>query len=582
MGQDPLIGKVFHDTHEIVRLIGEGGMGAVYEARHRRLKKQRFAIKVLHAKMADDPKIMRRFQREAEIVAEIGHPNIVYITDFYETDEGQPYMVMEYLDGEDLAACLERRGKLPPGETLEIVRQVGSALAAVHKKGIVHRDLKPANIFLVPRPEGGTRVKVLDFGISKIRDSGTKLTGTQAVLGTPQYMSPEQGEGLVSEVDHRSDIFTLGTITYEMLSGQVPFDAHSMMGIIRAVCDRPHPAITARAPELGPEVERVLDRALAKDREDRFGEVSELVEALSAALAGVEATPSVAPEEPATPPAAAPVTAAARVTEMMDPEPARPPHDPRPATEVAGIDEVLGIVESSPPDLPVRSSGTTWLPIVIGGVVLIMVVVVVAVLLATREEKTPTAARSTTEQSEPAKPEEDPEDRRPPEAVQADTRPPDLGAADVAAPPVDQKAPPDASRPDADQAPKKPKLRIEPARKLATDRGSRQRIYFATNSYRIPAESRRALRAFAEEINSNAVFKKMSIRFEGHTDSRESNQRALSLRRARAVKRYLVAQGVDADRISIRGYGADRPININRIAKGRSHNRRVDFLILKK
>ncbi len=283
MRADPLIGQVLHDTHEVVRLIGRGGMGAVYEARHVRLRKQRFAIKVLQARMKDEPTILSRFQREAEIATEIGHPNIIYVLDFYESDDGRPCMVMEYLEGEDLNIARRREGRFSPDFTLKVITDVGSALTAVHEKGIVHRDLKPGNIFLARNPSGLPRIKVLDFGISKIRDSRS-LTGTNDVLGTPQYMSPEQGEGDAKAVDHRTDIFALGTITYLMLSGSFPFNAPTLVGVIRAICDRPHRPLGQLVEGLGDAVEQVLARALAKRKEERYQRVSAFVEDLSAAM----------------------------------------------------------------------------------------------------------------------------------------------------------------------------------------------------------------------------------------------------------------------------------------------------------
>ena len=288
MSKDPLVGQVLHDTHEIVRLIGQGGMGEVYEAVHKRLRKQRFAVKVLHAKMVENEKIFARFQREAEIATEIGHPSIVYVTDFYEID-GRPCMVMEYLEGEDLSQLLAREGKLPPAEVLRIMEQVGSALQAVHDKGVIHRDMKPANIFMVASSTGGEpRVKVLDFGISKIRDSNTGLTGDHSVLGTPHYMSPEQGEGQVKDVDHRTDIFALGTICYQMLAGSIPFDGPTLPGVIYKICHVEPEPITTHVQDLPPAVHRVLQRALAKRRRDRYQRASEFIDDLRAALEGRE------------------------------------------------------------------------------------------------------------------------------------------------------------------------------------------------------------------------------------------------------------------------------------------------------
>ena len=376
MSKDPLIGRLLHDTHEVVRQIGHGGMGAVYEAVHKRLRKQKFAIKVLHQKMVENETVFARFQREAEIATEIGHPNIIQVVDFYDTVEGLPCMVMEFLEGEDLGDRIKRQGKLTSHEVVELVEQVGSALQAVHEKGVTHRDLKPANIFLTSRPDGTMKVKVLDFGISKIRDSGT-LTGDQAVLGTPHYMSPEQGEGAVKDVDHRTDIFALGTICYQVLTGKVPFDAPTMLGVIRAICDKPHKPATVHVPGLSRQVDAVLERALAKKKEDRYQRVGDFVGDLKAALEGAPveegddldesvtatATGQMSEEEagalagktavledvsPPAPDAGEPAEVASQKPRIPTSEiPANPN-----ITNVMGIDEVLGAAVVEPTEPP--------------------------------------------------------------------------------------------------------------------------------------------------------------------------------------------------------------------------------------
>ena len=285
VSKDPLIGAVLHDTHEIVRQIGNGGMGAVYEAVHKRLRNQRFAIKVLHAKMAENDKIFARFQREAEIATAVGHPSIIYVLDFYETDDGRPCMVMEYLEGEDLAQRLAReKGPLPMHEVLQIMEQVGGALQAVHDRGVMHRDMKPANIFLVESPDGERGIKVLDFGISKMHNSNTQLTGDHSVLGTPHYMSPEQGEGQIKDVDHLTDIFAMGTICYQMLSGTIPFDAATLPGVIYKICHVDPFPISEQVDNLPDAVHKVLSKALAKKREDRYQQVTDFVNDLKAAI----------------------------------------------------------------------------------------------------------------------------------------------------------------------------------------------------------------------------------------------------------------------------------------------------------
>ena len=281
---DALVGRILHDTYRVMRKIAEGGMGAVYAAEHARLPNKRFAIKVLHPGVAKLPQVFERFRREAMIASELGHPNIVDVLDFFETREGQPFLVMEYLEGQDLAAVLRARGRLSPDLLEQVLSQVGSALAAAHELGVVHRDLKPENIFVTDLESGTPTVKVLDFGISKIRDSKSVVTQAQAVMGTPYYMSPEQAEGQVEDIDHATDIFALGTICYEALTGKLPFDAPTMPGVIYKICHAEPEPPSLVWPVLPPQVDSVIAMALAKKKEDRFLKVSDFVSALVSAL----------------------------------------------------------------------------------------------------------------------------------------------------------------------------------------------------------------------------------------------------------------------------------------------------------
>lgn len=287
MNKNDLTGKVLHDTHRITRLIGQGGMGEVYEAVHARLGNKRFAIKVLRDKMQGAQGIYTRFRREAEIATQLGHPNIVEVLDFYDAEDGRPCIVMELLEGESLHSLLDRHSKLSPTRLLEVFRQMGSALQAAHDHGIVHRDLKPANIFLCDSPDLPL-VKLVDFGISKIRDSNTQLTGDQDVLGTPHYMSPEQGRGEVSDVDQTTDIFAAGIICYQALCGRLPFDAPTLPGVIYKVCfEEPVPASRLLS-GLPLEVDGVLSRAMAKERARRYQQIRDFVDDLQRAMTEVE------------------------------------------------------------------------------------------------------------------------------------------------------------------------------------------------------------------------------------------------------------------------------------------------------
>ena len=282
---DIRVGAVLRDTYEITSLLGKGGMGAVFLARHRRLPGKQVAVKVLLNSASLNPELYARFRREAEIASQLGHPNIVEVLDFDTLQDGTPFLVMEYLRGESLEQRLER-GPLPVDAALSIIRQVCSALQAAHRAGVVHRDLKPANVFLVPTDSGGVvseRVKLLDFGISKMLDSQTLQTQEAVLIGTPQYMAPEQALGKNSEVDARTDIFALGCIVYELLSGRPPFagDGGSIVQVVfRIVHGQPEPLASLR-PDLPSRVLGAVEKALAKSPQDRYPDVGSFIAELT-------------------------------------------------------------------------------------------------------------------------------------------------------------------------------------------------------------------------------------------------------------------------------------------------------------
>jgi eukaryotic-like serine/threonine-protein kinase len=275
-------GVVIAETYEITRLLGQGGMGAVWEAKHLRLPGKRVVVKVLLFG-ATDAIVLARFRREAEIGSRLGHPNIVQVLDFNTLTDGTPYIVLELLQGESLAARL-LHGPLPLEQVKAIVTQVGSALAAAHREGIVHRDLKPDNVFLCPTDLGGEVrdvVKVLDFGISKIRGSKTVLTQDAALLGTPQYMAPEQATGRNDEIDVRTDVFAFGAMTFEMLAGRAPFTGDTLAAVIHAIVYTPTPPLAAAAKEVPPPIVAAIERALDKNRDARFPDVNSFVKAVT-------------------------------------------------------------------------------------------------------------------------------------------------------------------------------------------------------------------------------------------------------------------------------------------------------------
>jgi serine/threonine protein kinase len=277
------VGAVIAGTYTIERLLGRGGMGAVFLASHARLPGKKVAIKVLHPDVADSESLAR-FRREAEIASRLGHANIVEVHDWNTLPDGTPYLVLEFLEGESLAQRLAR-GPMPLVETLQIVRQVGSALSAAHREEIIHRDLKPQNVFLVPvETDDGTpavRAKVLDFGISKIRGSQTIKTQDTSILGTPQYMAPEQALGHHGAVDARTDVFALGAMVYEMLCGAPAFGGSSVPEVVFKVVYEQPPPIGERVAMLPPNVAAAVTKALEKKAADRFQDVPSFVEALT-------------------------------------------------------------------------------------------------------------------------------------------------------------------------------------------------------------------------------------------------------------------------------------------------------------
>ena len=300
---DPVVGTTLKGTYQVVRKIAEGGMGIVYEGEHVRLKR-RVAIKVLLSQYARHPEVLARFRREAEVVGSLGHPHIVQVFDVDETEKKEPFLVMEYLDGETLAERLEREPRLPLATAVRIATQVASALTSTHEKEIVHRDLKPENVFLVRVTGEKEFAKVLDFGISKVRGGGgPRLTQQNMVIGTPAYMAPEQARG-ERELDHRVDQFALAAMTYEMLAGQSAFPGDDPVEIMtRVIAASPMP-LTDVAPWIPAPVAAVVARGMQKLPADRFPSVSEYAASLELAMTGAEFATTLPPDERRTAPAA--------------------------------------------------------------------------------------------------------------------------------------------------------------------------------------------------------------------------------------------------------------------------------------
>lgn len=275
---DELVGMVLGDAYRIVRVVGEGGTGRVYQARHTRIGAKRFAVKVLHREFVRHPEAWVRFQREAEAAAAIDHENVVDVVDVDRTEDGRPYVVFEFLEGVELADYIARRGPLPPHLAANIVQQVCAGLSVAHARGVIHRDIKPQNIWLTGDLKDPL-VKVLDFGLSRPSDDrAATVTRTGAVLGTPAYMPPEQARG--ERVDTRADVYGAGAVLYMALTGKAPFEGETVQQILIKVMGedprRPRTLVSI-IPE---DLETVIQRAMAKEPRERYPTIDELFEAL--------------------------------------------------------------------------------------------------------------------------------------------------------------------------------------------------------------------------------------------------------------------------------------------------------------
>jgi serine/threonine protein kinase len=301
-----VVGELIAERYELQELVGTGGMSSVYRA-HDRLLERDVAIKVLHEQFTADGEYVERFRREARAVAQLSHPNIVTVIDRGEQDDRQ-FIVFEYVDGENLKALVAREGPLPEREAIELALQVARALGFAHEQGLVHRDVKPQNVLL----NDGHEAKVTDFGIARSLDVQGGLTQTGTVMGTSDYIAPEQARG--SRVDAQSDIYSLGTVLYELLTGEVPFAGDNFVAVAMQHINQPPPSVRERRPELSPCVDEVVQRAMAKEPRDRFRSMEELCGALNDCLAELDGetgaqTMVVAPQRrrrrsrPARPPA---------------------------------------------------------------------------------------------------------------------------------------------------------------------------------------------------------------------------------------------------------------------------------------
>jgi len=291
----PQAGEILAGKYRIERVLGVGGMGVVVCAHHLQLD-ERVALKFLRPEALENGEAVARFDREARAAVKIKSEHVARVTDVGRLENGAPYMVMEYLEGRDLSAWIAERGALPVELAVDFVLQACEAIADAHALGIIHRDLKPSNLFCIVRSDGLPSIKVLDFGISKLTGLSASapdmaMTRTQSLMGSPLYMSPEQMQ-TSKGVDARADIWALGVILFELVTGRVPFMGEGIPDLVLNIVTGPTPSARAVRPDVPLVLEQAIRRCLEKDRANRYANVAELAEAL-VGLAPKEAVPTV-------------------------------------------------------------------------------------------------------------------------------------------------------------------------------------------------------------------------------------------------------------------------------------------------
>jgi serine/threonine-protein kinase len=338
-------GEMFEEKYRVERMIGAGGMGVVAEATHLGLGR-RVAIKFMRAESRSNPEGAVRFLREARACANLSSEHVVRVFDNGMSKRGDPYLVMELLRGEDLAELLKRENKVDPARAARWVVEACDAIGEAHHLGIVHRDLKPANLFLAEGKAGEKKIKVLDFGISKLIGEGSfgGLTSQSALLGSPRYMSPEQTRSS-ARADARTDIWALGVVLFELMTGTTPFDAENAVGLAAAIMTQPAPRLRERRPDAPPALEKIVARCLEKNPEARF----ESIEALAAVLSAFASRATLPPPSKKSllvPAVAGLVAAGAFIAVALHFRPTHPTESP----------QQLSVMATPPPDLPAATA----------------------------------------------------------------------------------------------------------------------------------------------------------------------------------------------------------------------------------
>ena len=358
-------GQVIDGKYRIVRLLGTGGMGAVYEGENVRIRRK-VAIKMLHLSVSTQADVVKRFEREAQASALVGSEHICEVLDLGVLADNTRYMVMEYLDGETLSSRIKRHGRLLPHQTIPLLLQILEALGAAHAAGIIHRDLKPDNVFILPQRSGMKDfIKILDFGVSKFAQTGGEemnVTRAGAVVGTPYYMSPEQAKGS-SAIDARTDVYAIGVLLYQATTGQVPYQAETFNELLFKIVLEVAPPPQVYVPDIDPEFAGIILKAMAREPEHRFQSCAEFAAALQSFHL---ARSSALPAPPAAPPNRPPATQVLDLAQMPPLPAMAPQHIPQTS---ARAPQHNASWPGAPPMMdptmpmqasPIHSSGPTW------------------------------------------------------------------------------------------------------------------------------------------------------------------------------------------------------------------------------
>jgi serine/threonine-protein kinase len=382
-------GAVIGGKYRLDALLGSGGMGTVWSCTHLTLG-ERMAIKIVSTSSALSQQVRARFAREARASARLKSRFTVRVFDSGELSSGTPYIVMEYLEGETLSQHLRRVGRLPLGETVRVLAQVGRGLQRAHEAGIVHRDIKPENVFLAHTSDDGVVAKVFDFGVAKLLEGFDAANSNETVkgtfVGTPQFMSPEQAMGLL-DVDHRADIYSLGVLAHRMLTGRRLFDADSISALLIQICSGPLPKIRDALPELPPAVEDWFQRTCVRDRDMRYASATQCVDALAEAASGSPARDLLGSRGQASDLSGAwpmPVQSPVRVPRAL------------PALSSSGVLAIARTPDTPPAELsPLRpdpDDGRRWRIAAVVGLPALVVIALIVVLATRRARDEPDAA----------------------------------------------------------------------------------------------------------------------------------------------------------------------------------------------